>query len=49
MRIYLATWLLEKSQGQALTRAGAKNRLISYFHTKDKSDEEVEQYIEKGT
>jgi hypothetical protein len=33
MRIYLATWLMESSQGQALTRKGAKRRLLSYYLT----------------
>lgn len=39
MKIHLATWLLEASQGLSLTRTGAKRRLISYFHTKDKQKE----------
>lgn len=48
MKIYLATWLLEKSQGVSLTRKRARTRLMSYFHTKEKSSEEVVKYIKTG-
>ncbi|MBS3777182.1 MAG: hypothetical protein KGY70_18445 [Bacteroidales bacterium] len=30
MKIYLATWLLEKMQGESLTKAKGKRRLVSY-------------------
>jgi len=48
MKIYLATWLLEKSQGESLTKKGSKNRLMSYFHTKDKPITEFVTYIKTG-
>jgi len=38
-KIYLATWLLEVSQGESLTNAGGNQRLLSYFHTKEKESE----------
>ena len=47
MRIYLATWLLEISQGESLTRVGANSRLLSYFHTKDK-ESEFPEYCKTG-
>ncbi len=47
MKIYLATWLLEKSQGISLTKVGAFTRLISYYHTKEK-EKELHQYIKTG-
>ena len=47
MKIYLATWLLEVSQGKSLTKVGCKKRLMSYFHTKDKEKLFI-PYIEKG-
>jgi hypothetical protein len=36
MKIYFATWLLERAQGDALTKVGANSRLMSYYHTRDK-------------
>lgn len=48
MKIYLATWLLEPWQGEALTKSGNINRLVSYYHTKEKT-EQFEQYCETGT
>ena len=39
MKIYLATWLLEPAQADHLTNAKNKNRLISYYHTKQKGKE----------
>lgn len=47
MKIYLATWLLEKSQGIALSRVRAQKRLLSYYHTLEKKDEFV-KYIKSG-
>lgn len=47
MKIYLATWLLEVAQGVALTKCFAKNRLISYWHTKEKQ-KELPRYIKTG-
>ena len=48
MKIYLATWLLEDSQGESLSKVPAFSRLISYYHTKDKPKEEVLKYIKTG-
>ena len=47
MKIYLATWLLEKAQGDSLTAKQSKKRLLSYFHTKEKKDE-FPGYIKTG-
>lgn len=48
MKIYLATWLLEPAQGRALTEVGAKTRLISYFHTRERADQ-LPAYVQGGT
>ncbi len=47
MKIYLATWLFEPSQGYALTKTKNKERLISYYHSKEKEGE-VKKYIKTG-
>jgi DNA-directed RNA polymerase specialized sigma24 family protein len=47
MRIYLATWLFEPSQGKALTKARKRERLVSYYHTAEKKDQ-FQQYVETG-
>lgn len=47
MRIYLATWLLEISQGESLTKAGGNSRLLSYFHTKQK-EADFKRYCKTG-
>jgi hypothetical protein len=44
MRIYLAGNL---SQGNALTKVGKKERLISYYYTTSKK-EELRQYVKTG-
>lgn len=49
MKIYLATWMLEESQGAALTKIKAWRRLLSYWHTKDKPKGEITNYIKQGT
>lgn len=49
MKIYLATWLLESSQGQSMTAAGSRNRLLSYWHTKEQPDGVLAVYCETGT
>jgi len=48
MKIYLATWLFEPEQGNALTARGANQRLLSYHHTKGK-EEELVRYVKEGT
>jgi hypothetical protein len=47
MKIYLATWLLEESQGIVLTKVNFKNRLLSYFHCLQKIDK-FTKYIKTG-
>lgn len=39
MKIYLATWLLEPTQGKALTKVNAWKKLLSFFHTEGKKKE----------
>jgi len=48
MKIYLATWMLEKSQGKSLTKKRCRNRLMSFWHTKDQTIEDVKNYIKFG-
>jgi hypothetical protein len=45
MKIYLATWMLEKSQGQTLTKLGKRERLLSYFHI---ISDQFKKYIKTG-
>ena len=47
MKIYLATWLLEKEQGNVLTRKDKRERLLSYFHLLEK-EFELKDYIKTG-
>ena len=47
MRIMLASWLLEVSQGESLTKVNAGNRLLSYFHTIEKADQ-LPKYVITG-
>ena len=47
MKIYLATWLLEPAQADHLTNAKNKNRLVSYYHTKDKQSQ-ISTYVRTG-
>lgn len=35
MKIYLATWLVEREQQRALSTIKYSSRLISYYHTKE--------------
>ena len=46
--IFLATWLCEKSQGEALTKVEHDYRLISFYHTREFTDETLREYLEKG-
>jgi hypothetical protein len=48
MKIYLATWMFEESQGKSLSKTNKWNRLLSYFHTREKVNY-FETYIIKGT
>ena len=47
MKIYLASWLYEPSQGEALTESKYWNRLLSYFHTRDR-ESELRSYVRTG-
>ena len=47
MKIFLATWLFESNQGVSLNRKNVKNRLLSYFHTKEKKRQFI-SYVKKG-
>ncbi len=35
MRIYFATWLMEKAQGDSLTKRKANTRLLSYHFIRE--------------
>jgi hypothetical protein len=48
MKIYLATWLLEKGQGKVLTKKNYMNRLLSYYHTQQKPGRDFIRYIKHG-
>lgn len=48
MKIYLATWLFESLQGEALTKKGNFQRLLSFFHTKQRPVHELRKYVETG-
>jgi hypothetical protein len=48
MKIYSATWLFESNQGLSLTKKQSKNRLLSFYHTVQKSKKEFIHYIKTG-
>jgi hypothetical protein len=48
MIIYQATWLHHMKQGNILNRQKVKNRLLSYYYTKD-FIKYFEEYYKKGT
>ena len=50
MKIYLATWVSEKAQGQSLTRIGMKKRLVSYHSLIDQNiiTKQFVKYIQTG-
>jgi hypothetical protein len=50
MRIYLSTWLTDRSLGDSMTKKRAINRLISYFFLVDQKimKEELKEYYKKG-
>jgi hypothetical protein len=50
MKIYLATWLTDRSLGRSLTKKKNSRRLLSYFFVKDQgiSNELFNQYVEIG-
>ena len=48
MKIYLASWLFEPSQGESLTKVGNKSRLLSYFHCQEFKGSEIRHYVRNG-
>jgi hypothetical protein len=50
MKIYLATWLFDKTLGRSLTKQKASKRLLSYFFIKQgaTSSEQFRKYIRTG-
>ena len=50
MKIYLATWLVETSQGNTLTKMNQKKRLVSYYLLTDQkiTKTNFRNYIETG-
>lgn len=47
MRIFLAT-NTDTLYGKGLTKVGAKDRLVSFFYTKDVSFDKFKEYVENG-
>ncbi len=47
MKIYLATWLYEPQQGEALTKSRQWQRLVSFFHVRDTVGDVV-RYVTTG-
>ena len=47
MKIYLATWSLEKAQGESLNKINKKERLLSYFYL-NKNVKSFFKYIKTG-
>ena len=50
MRIYLSTWLTDRSLGESLTKKRARNRLISYYFLLEQkiSNALLKEYVESG-
>ena len=50
MKIYLATWLSDRSLGKSLTKRRASRRLLSFFFIRyqEISDELFNQYVDVG-
>lgn len=46
MKIYMATWLQEDSQGESLNITGKEERLLSY-HLIMESKKDLQDYFEK--
>ena len=47
MRVFLATWL-EDNQGEALSKANYRNRLMSYFFLKEAKPRFLPVYVLNG-
>ena len=50
MKIYMATWLIEREQGRSLTKKKANNRLLSFHLLREQeiTFEQLRQYIRTG-
>lgn len=50
MKVYLSTWISDRSLGKSLTRKGAKHRLLSYYFLFEAkiSKELIFKYVRKG-
>jgi len=50
MKIYLATWILETSQGVALTKKHARSRLMSYHFLNEQgiTSSQLNEYYSTG-
>ena len=50
MRIYFATWMVDRNQGGTLNKKKAFRRLLSYFflRSQDVPDEGFVEYVETG-
>lgn len=52
MKLYFATWIYEPGQQEALSKKGAQQRLMSYYHLSDnekKGKLELKGYLENET
>lgn len=50
MKIYLATWLTDRSLGESLNKTGGSKRLASFHFVKDSkiTNEQFKEYCETG-
>jgi hypothetical protein len=50
MKIYFATWLVDKTLGVSLTKNKARDRLLSYHFLKDQgvNSEQFSRYMRTG-
>jgi len=48
MKFYFATWPEVTYQGVALTKMGAKTRLISYYYLRDAPEDTLKRYVREG-
>ena len=50
MEIHLATWLFDRTLGNALTKKGASKRLLSYYFLDqgDVTKRQLKEYIRTG-
>lgn len=50
MEIHFATWLFDRTLGNALTKKGGKNRLLSYYFLKEANttNAQLKEYVKTG-